>query len=218
MTAENTPSVVLSLGLAGLLLAAPRPAQAQSGKNYDEQYAAFLAAARAKPATPTFWIANLTSDLAARRVNDLVTIKVEEAVSASGTADSSIAKKSSATVGMPTPAATALAKFLPASADTKAAGSGSTSRTTGLTAMLTGRVTEVLPSGDLVVEGVREIDINGDRQVVVLTGIIRVVDIQPGNIAPSSRIGQLRIRCLSQGLMKDSLTPGWLIRVLNKIF
>jgi flagellar L-ring protein precursor FlgH len=219
MTANRTVSVALLLGLAAvLLIGAPRAALAQSGKNYDEQYAAFLAAARAKPATNSFWIANLTSDLAARHINDLVTIKVEEAVSASGSADSSIGKKSSATAAFPSPASTALAKFLPGSSDTKASGSGSTSRTTALTAMLTGRVTEVLPSGDLVVEGVREIDINGDRQVVVLTGIIRVVDIQPGNIAPSSRLGQLRIRCLSQGLMKDSLTPGWLIRVLNKIF
>jgi flagellar L-ring protein precursor FlgH len=121
-------------------------------------------------------------------------------------------------VGLPSPAAKALAKFLPSSSDTKSAGSGTTSRTSTLTAMITGRVTDVLPSGDLVIEGVREIDINGDRQVVVLTGVVRAVDIQPGNIAPSSRIGQLRIRCLSQGVMKDSLSPGWLIRVLNKIF
>jgi hypothetical protein len=40
----------------------------------------------------------------------------------------------------------------------------------------------------------------------------------PGNVVPSPRIGQLRIRSLSQGLIKDSLTPGYLIRLLNKIF
>jgi len=219
MTASRTTVTILRCGLAAaLLVATPRIAGAQStSKTYDEQYAAFLAAAHAAPAK-SFWITNLTSDLAARRVNDLVTIKVEEAVSASGAADLTIGKKSSAAVALPTPAATALAKFLPASSQTGSAGSGSTSRTTTLSAMLTGRVTDVLPSGDLVVEGVREIDINGDRQIVVLTGVIRVVDIQPGNIAPSSRIGQLRIRCLSQGVMKDSLSPGWLIRILNKIF
>jgi flagellar L-ring protein precursor FlgH len=83
---------------------------------------------------------------------------------------------------------------------------------------MTSRVTEVLPNGDLVVEGVREIDINGDRTLIVLTGVIRAIDILPGNVIPSSRIGQLRIRSLSQGLINDSLTPGWLIRILNKIF
>ena len=63
-----------------------------------------------------------------------------------------------------------------------------------------------------------EIDVNGDRLLVVLSGVVRAVDILPGNVIPSTRIGQLRIRSLSQGLIKDSLSPGWLIRVLNKIF
>ena len=108
--------------------------------------------------------------------------------------------------------------MFPASSDTKFNGAGGTTRTTELSATITARIVEVLPSGDLVVEGVREVDINGDRNVVVLTGVIRAIDIQPGNVVPSTRIGQLRIRSLSQGLIKDSLTPGWLIRVLNKIF
>ena len=46
-----------------------------------------------------------------------------------------------------------------------------------LTATITARVMEVLPNGDLVLEGVREIEINGDRQIVVLTGVVRPRDI-----------------------------------------
>ena len=87
-----------------------------------------------------------------------------------------------------------------------------------IAAGVTARVAEVLPNGDLVIEAVREIEINGDRQIVVLTGVARVVDIRPGNVLPSPSIGQLRIRYFGKGLMKDSLSPGWLIRVLNKIF
>ncbi len=64
----------------------------------------------------------------------------------------------------------------------------------------------------------REIEINGDRQIVVLTGVARVADIDPANVVPSAALGQLRIRYFGRGLMKDSLSPGWLIRVLNKIF
>ena len=64
----------------------------------------------------------------------------------------------------------------------------------------------------------REIEINGDRQVVVLTGVARVVDIGPGNVIPSSVLGQLSIRYFGRGLTKGSLTPGWLVRVLNKVF
>ena len=43
-------------------------------------------------------------------------------------------------------------------------------------------------------------------------------DISPGNVVLSTSLGQLQIRYFGRGLMKDSLSPGWLIRVLNKIF
>ena len=45
---------------------------------------------------------------------------------------------------------------------------------------MTARVSDVLPNGDLVVEGVREVDINGDRQIVVLTGVVRAADVSAG--------------------------------------
>ncbi len=41
---------------------------------------------------------------------------------------------------------------------------------------------EVLPNGDLVLEGIREVDINGDRQIIVLSGIVRTADVGPGNV------------------------------------
>jgi flagellar L-ring protein precursor FlgH len=75
-----------------------------------------------------------------------------------------------------------------------------------------------LAKGVLFIDGVSELEINGDRQIVVLTGIARVADINQANDVPSAALGQLRIRYFGRGLMKDSLTPGWLIRVLNKIF
>jgi flagellar L-ring protein precursor FlgH len=84
--------------------------------------------------------------------------------------------------------------------------------------MLSARVIEVLPNGDLALEGVREVDINGDIQILVLTGVVRTADIRPGNIVPSSQIGQMRIRYFGRGLMKDNLKPGWIVRVMNKIF
>lgn len=200
-----------------LLAAASAPAFAQS-PDYDQTYARYLASARRTEAGRSLWFTDLTSDLRARHVNDLVTIRVVESLTASGTADSSIGKAGSANASFPGRIGTALGKALPASTQTNFQGSGGTTRSTELSATLTARVTEVLPSGDLVVEGVREVDINGDRNVVVLSGVVRAEDIQPGNVILSAQIGQLRIRSLSAGLMKDSLTPGWLIRMLNKVF
>ena len=77
---------------------------------------------------------------------------------------------------------------------------------------------EVLPNGDLVLEGAREVDINGDRQIIVLTGVVRTADIDRRNVVLSPSVGQLRIRYFGRGLIRDNLKPGWLLRVINKIF
>ena len=105
-----------------------------------------------------------------------------------------------------------------ASSNTKFKGGGTTSRSGELAATLTARVVEVLPNGDLVLEGAREIDINGDRQIVVLTGVVRQADLGRNNVVLSPSIGQVRIRYFGRGLIRDNLKPGWLVRILNKIF
>lgn len=214
-TWQRWAGVAVGVLIAG---AASVRAQAADSTNYDEVYARYLAAARRNTASRSLWMSDLTSDPNARHLNDLVTIKVIESLSASGSADSNVDKSGSATATFPGKIGTALGKVLPSDTETKFKGSGATTRTTQLSAVLTARVTEVLPNGDLVVEGVREVDINGDRSIVVLSGVVRPIDIQPGNVIPSTMVGQLRIRSLSAGLVKDSLTPGWLIRALNKVF
>lgn len=193
-------------------------AAAVSSQSYDELFAQYLDAARKTSVPHSLWMADLATDPRAHRVNDLLTLKVEESITASGTADASVTKSSAAQASLPSPLSKALGKALPASSDTKFAGAGSTSRAGDITALMTARVTEVLPNGDLAIEAVREIDINNDRQIVVLTGVVRPLDVTPQNLVSSTEVGQLRIRYLGGGLIKDSLSPGWLIRLLNKIF
>jgi flagellar L-ring protein precursor FlgH len=169
---------------------------------------------------------SLMVDTRARHLNDLVTVRVVESITASGTADSSTNKATGASVGVPNlfglegklPALIDPSNMVSAKTNTTFKGGGSTNRAGDVTAVITARVAEVLPNGDLVVEGVREIEINGDRQIVILTGVARVADIAPGNVVLSSALGQLQIRYFGRGLIKDNLSPGWLIRVMNKIF
>lgn len=206
-------------------------AKAGTSDNYEELYARYLEAARAtRPGTgapaASDWLMRLVHDPRARSVNDLVTVRVVESIEAVGTADSQLTKNGSAAASVtnlfglesaypdwlnPDP-------MVNATSDTKFKGGGTTTRSGELTAVMTARVIEVLPNGDLVLEGAREIDINGDRQIVVLTGVVRAADIERNNSVLSTRIGQLQIRYFGRGLIKDNLKPGWLIRVLNKIF
>jgi flagellar L-ring protein precursor FlgH len=233
---------LLPLALVLALSAAP-PAVAKEGgsgekkdskpaaaaDSYDELFARYLAVARTTPQAPAAqnqFFTGLMQDLRARQVNDIVTVRVIESIVGTGSADSNLSKKSGGTAAVTgffglegkLPGFVDPTNLAGISTDTTFKGAGSTTRAGALTATMTTRVAEVLPNGDLVLEGVREIDINGDRQIVVLTGVARVADITPGNVVPSSALGQLRIRYFGRGLMKDSLEPGWIIRVLNKIF
>jgi flagellar L-ring protein FlgH len=206
-----------------------KAAEQAASDSYDEQFARYLREARA--AQPTTgpdigWMVGLAGDRRARHVNDLLTVHVVESISATGMADSSLDKESRARVGVPNlfglenhaPGWLNPGNLVNAGSKTDFKGGGRTSRAGTLTATMTVRVAEVLPNGDLVLEGAREIDINGDRQIVVLSGVVRATDVSPGNAVLSTQVGQLRIRYFGRGLMRDNLQPGWLIRVLNKIF
>lgn len=227
-----TRLVLVTAILAGVVGASAGSAQSvpQPSDDYDELLSHYLQQARAPEIAPrvadSMWMSGLLGDLRARNVNDLVTVRVLESVSAIGSADSSLDKDSSASASLPGffgleskyPGWLDPTSLAALGAKTGFAGGGSTARAGSLSAVLTARVSEVLPSGDLALEGVREIDINGDRQILVLTGVVRPADIGPGNVVPSTAIGQMRIRYFGRGLIKDNLSPGWLVRLLNKIF
>ena len=205
-------------------------ADRKGSDNYDELFEKYLRQARAAAEVPRTndwsWMSRLALDHRARGVNDLLTIRVVESITGTGTADAATSKASSAGIGVSSlfgiekklPSAIDPTSLVGAKANTDFKGSGATTRTGELSALITARVSDVLPNGDLVVEGVREIEINGDRQIVVLTGVVRPWDINPTNVVLSTSIGQLRIRYFGRGLTQDNLKPGWLIRILNKVF
>lgn len=223
---------LLAVLVAGLVA---QPVLAQDAKKdtrkldeYEAQLSRLLESARAQAAAPepTAWMSGLFGDLRARRVNDLVTVRVVENIAAAGSADSALDKQSNANASVTRlfgleskfPSWLDPTSLVNGSANSQFTGSGSTTRSGSLTAMITARVTQVLPNGDLVLEGVREVDINGDRQFIVLSGIVRPYDISPGNIVSSAAVGQMQIRYFGRGLIRDNLKPGWLVRIINKVF
>jgi flagellar L-ring protein precursor FlgH len=238
MCREGWRTHLASAVVAGMVLATALPSLAQSRDDavpkdaYEAALARHLAEARRLAAAPVAtepsidWITGLSSDRRAFRANDLLTVRVIENIEAVGTADSSLNKSSRAAAGVPSlfgledklPGAIDPGNLASASSDTSFKGGGATSRTSQLSAVMTVRVAEVLPNGDLYLEGVREITVNGEQQVVVLTGVARPQDVRRNNTVLSSSVAQLRIQYFGKGLMRDNLKPGWLVRVLNKIF
>lgn len=168
-------------------------------------------------------IANLNElgrDLRASQVNDVVTIVVTETVNAvaSGTSASERASSASQSVtqlaGIKSPTG-ALANLLGTNGDQKLNGTGSTSRAATLTATLSGRVVRVLPGGQLLIEGDKNIQVNSEQQSISVRGVIRPADISSTNTIASTQIADMEVRVNGKGVVGDAIRrPNALYRLI----
>lgn len=170
--------------------------------------------------SPGARFADLARDVRAAQVDDVVTILVIERASAlargaTKTARASSAKSSVAALGGLTRAAGPLANLADLGGESQLNGEGSTSRETVLSTTLAARVTHVLPNGYLVIEGAKEVQVNSERQTVVVRGVIRPEDLSPGNVIRSDRIAQLEVQVNGRGVVADAVRrPFFLYRLL----
>jgi flagellar L-ring protein precursor FlgH len=164
-------------------------------------------------------------DKKARTVGDLVTVNIVEAASASKEATTQTGRSSSISAGVD--AFFGLEKYVPPGANpTKVAGSlannfdgnGKTARSGKVTATVTAVVTRVLPNGNLVIEGSREVAVNNERELIVVSGIVRPKDISPGNIVLSTTLGQGQIAYYGNGIIAEKQRPGWLGRAMDAVW
>jgi flagellar L-ring protein precursor FlgH len=108
-----------------------------------------------------------------------------------------------------------LANLTNISGDTQLQGQGETSRESALTTTLSARVTHVLPNGYLAIEGLKDIMVNSERQVVTVRGVIRPTDLTPANAVTSDRVAQLEVRVNGRGVVGDAVRrPFILYRIL----
>jgi flagellar L-ring protein FlgH len=165
-------------------------------------------------------LVDLTRELRASRVDDMVTIVVAENASAvaKGATKSARASSASASVdalgGKVRPGGL-WANLANTSGKSALDGSASTTRNMVLTATLTARVTHVLPNGFLVVEGSKDVQINSERQTIMVRGVVRPTDLSPTNLVRSDHLGQMEIRLNGKGVVGDAIRrPFILYRLL----
>jgi flagellar L-ring protein precursor FlgH len=160
--------------------------------------------------TPTALFSDLSADLRARRVGDIVTILVQERASAvsSGTVktqrNSSLQSNIAAAGGI-TRALGPLANLAKVGTNSALDGQGATTRDTTLTATISAVVTQVLPNGNLVIQGTKNVKINSENQVLSLRGIVRAVDLTTANAVPSDRVAQMDLQVNGKGVVADSV-------------
>ena len=166
----------------------------------------------------------LFRDFKARSVNDILTIQINETSTASNSANTSTNKQGDISIKAPSlgglergASAMNFADILSGASALNFAGQGSTSRTGQLQAFVSARVVQVFPNGDLGIEGVKEVTINRERQVLRIRGIVRRRDVTPSNVVLSTAIANMEVVFDGKGIVSDANKPGFLFRLMQWI-
>ncbi|MCC7202958.1 MAG: flagellar basal body L-ring protein FlgH [Nitrospirae bacterium] len=164
----------------------------------------------------------LFGDLKAHNVGDVVTVRIVESSSGKKNASTKTAKDSNLSTSISAFFGMSSDKLSQAGVGAETSeshdGSGSTSRSSDLTAVLTAKVIDRLPNGNLVIDGRREVIVNNETQLISLSGTVRPEDIGPGNMVLSTYISDARITYTGDGVIGDKQKVGWFVRIIDKVW
>lgn len=193
-------------------------------------------AERNKP-NPSLWAdvgsnGTIFLDYKARRIGDVVIVKILETSSASNSSTNSTKRtttnNSSVTAMMGLPLNFGSNNFLGSgsgfqpsigtSTNNSHSGQGSTVKSDRVSATIAARIVDIMPSGNLVIEGNREIVIDQEKQTITLKGIVRQKDIDATNVVASTAIADAQITYSGSGTNSSAMKKGWFSRFLDIIW
>ena len=176
----------------------------------------------------------LFEDSRARRVGDIVVVKLVENTKAQNKAETSSNKKSSNDYQVAAMFNRGHAGFIPFMPigpqpsvglpilDTDSASginsTGKTKRENYVTTSLATRVLRVLPGGLMEIEGAREIRVNEETEYMVVRGMIRSKDVGTDNSVLSTQIADASIEYYGKGVLADKQKPGWFTRLMDNVW
>jgi flagellar L-ring protein FlgH len=161
--------------------------------------------------------ASLFQDHRPGRVGDIVTVVVSEKTTAKDSAKTDLTKKNDTTLadgfGL-----LDFIKKLGFSSSSEMSGGGTRDRSHSFNATVTCVVTEVLPGGNIILEGTKEIKVQKENMSMKIRGMARPQDVKAGNILESDRLADVSVDVRGIGSISDVQQPGFLTRLLNIIF
>jgi len=219
----------LSLALIGLVLAG-----CNSTPTRDPEFAAVRPQV-SPPPRPTAgaiyqagYGLSLFEDHRARRVGDILSIRLNESTSASKSAGTSVDQSNTTAITNPTILGTSPAFNLPGSlplvstrglnlqtalaSSNEFDGDSASNQSNQLTGNIAVTVAEVLPNGNLVVQGEKILTLNQGHEHIRISGVVRTEDVDPDNTIDSTKVANARIIYAGEGPVADSNTMGWLSR------
>ncbi len=176
--------------------------------------------------------ANLHSDKRAHAVGDVITILVQESIVSAKGNNTTTARKASVYSQInsffypPGTASFALSRLLTKggaypsmnlTSDNEFNGGGTINNSEQITARVTVRVVDVLPNGNLIVEGRRFTDFASEKQDIVMRGVVRSEDITPANTVYSYNVADVTITMQQSGAVTDAQRKGWFYKFWEKL-
>lgn len=164
---------------------------------------------------------SLFSDQKANKVGDAITILVMESSEASNNAQTTGGRSSE--IGFGASGSLDGEPLLPStsldvSSGNEFSGSGATSSSGMVKTRITATIDSVLTNGNLFIKGSRKISINGEDQLIYITGVVRVADVASDNTIKSYNISEAEIILEGSGMIDRMQSPGWLTKLFHWLF
>ena len=160
---------------------------------------------------------NWFADARPGRVGDIITVIVNEKTDAKDEATTDLTKAATHSVsdgsGM-----LGFIRSLAVDSQHSTQGDGSIERKHHATATLACLVTEVLPNGNLVIEGTRDIRTSQEVLQFQLTGVIRPQDVTSENQISSQLVANAEIAVKGKGIISRTQKPGIVSQILLAVF
>jgi len=176
---------------------------------------------------------NLFSDTKAKKVNDIVTVIITEQISQSSKSSKKLTESNQDNGGLFDMSIsggvslggrnyplrkTGISLNLPSMNSNRAFnGSGAQNRQEKFQTTISARIVKVLKNGNYFIFGKREIFIDGEKQIIELSGVIRPEDIDPNNQIDSKYIADAKIKYVTEGDIKEYTTPNWFEKFWSRI-
>lgn len=164
---------------------------------------------------------SLFEDLKARRIGDIITVRLAESTNASKNASTTTTKESTVDIAAPIALGRGITRngrdIFEASveANREFNGEGGSKQSNSLKGSIAVTVAEVLPNGNLVVRGEKVLTLNQGSEFVRFAGIVRPQDIAPDNSILSTQVADAQIIYGGTGAIADANAPGWLNRIFQ---
>jgi len=158
----------------------------------------------------------LFEDRRARYVGDTMTISISETTSASTKSNTKASRDTSISATAPTirglPGKSFQGIGLSAEGANSLDGKGEAAANNVFTGTITVTVIEVLPNGNLLVSGEKQVSIGAGTEYIRLSGIVNPYFINAANTISSSQVADARIEYKESGVISEAQVMGWLAR------